>query len=58
MRINGHVLQNVGVIGTIQYVQLAIVVCPWLRVGIFDFYFKVGGMSKPVISPVADLSAC
>lgn len=27
-------------------------VCPWLKVGILDFYFKVSGMSKPVISPV------
>lgn len=32
-----------------QYALLAIALCPWLRLGIF--YFKVGGMSKAIISP-------
>lgn len=27
--------------GTMQYVQLAIAVCPWLRVGILDFTLRL-----------------
>lgn len=55
MRMDGRVFQMSGnhcwcSIKYGQYPQLAIAVCPWLRVGIF--YFKVGGMSKPIISPL------
>lgn len=36
--------------GMVPYFQLGIAVCPWLRVGILDFYVTICGMSKPELS--------